>query len=381
MKHFFTPIFILVLISVQSQSLQYSTQAGDLQVGFNKNAELLGFAYFLGYESIGIETDTVEIGGIPVPKKEWHAYGYAFSQKYMDFRESENLQKAFALADHLWLNTLLQLLLQLEDAPNAWIPEGMAPSNYIGFSKSKDPEEALRNVTLFLQGFNAFYGEMDFDEYLEDSRMYYEKAMEEIIANLPGTDFIPAMESYFGKEFESYTLIPSLTIPKGMGFGLNLGEGRVFNIFGALDYQQIEDKKPLSMGFANTQELRELSIHEFGHSFVNPLVDILPESAFKQTESLFEPIREAIYQQGYNTWEACVTEHFVRSMELYMSERYDTPEAYAQLYQQYVNERHFIYIPLILEELKAADRRGGSFEDALRVSMDRLGVQTSQAGG
>ena len=372
MRHLITSILILVSISIQSQSLQYSAQVGHLQVGFNKNAELLGMAYFLGFESIGIERDTIDIGGVSVPKKDWHAYGYAFSQEYGDFRNSENLQTAFALADHLWLDVLLHLLLQLEDAPNARIPKGMDPSNYIGFSKSKDPEEALRNVTVFLKGFNAFYLEMNFDGYLEDSRVYYEKALEEIVANLPGTDFIPAMEGYFGKEFKSYTLLPSLTIPKGMGFGLNLGQGKVFNIFGALDYQRIEDKTALSMGFSNPQELRELSIHEFGHSFVNPVVDRQPKSAFTETEALFEPIREAIYQQGYNTWEACVTEHFVRSMELYMSERYDTPEAYSELYLQYLQKRQFIYIPIILEELKAVDRRGGSFEDAVSASMDRL---------
>ena len=381
MRNLFTTIVILISISLNSQTLIHSTQVGDLKIGFNKNAELLGFAYFLGYESVGIETDTMEIGGIPIPKKEWHAYGYAFSQKFADFGRSENLQTAFALADQLWLDTLLYLLLQLEDAPNARIPKDMDPSNYIGFSKSRDPEEALRNVTVFLEGFNAFYQEMDFDRYLEDSRVYYETAREEIVANLPHTKFIPLMEEYFSQEFNAYTLVPSLTIPKGMGFGLNLGDYGVFNIFGAVDYQNLENVNSLSMGFANPQKLRELSIHEFGHSFVNPIVDRKAKSALKETEHLFEPIRETIYQQGYNTWEACITEHFVRGMELYISERYDTSKAHKELFKQYVDKRQFIYIPIILEELRKADRRGGSFDDAVESSMKRLQAKTFSAGG
>lgn len=87
------------------------------------------------------------------------------------------------------------------------------------------------------------------------------------------------------------------------------------------------------MGFQNSQKLRELTIHEFGHSFVNPVVDALPDSLFEQSASLFEPIRAAINEQGYNTWHVCVIEHFVRAVELVLSERYDTPEAYQSLRQ------------------------------------------------
>ena len=372
MRHLFTITLMLISISMHSQSLLYSTQVGDLHVGFNKNAELLGFAYFLGFESMGIESDTISVNGTPIAKKDWHAYGYAFSRKYQNHLNSEQLQKAFALADHLWLNTLLDLLLQLEDVPNARIHEGLDPSAYIAFSKSRDPQEALRNVTQFLEGFNAFSREVDFDTYLQEWRPYYEKAMEEISGNLPTTDFIPAMEHYFDRSFSSYTLIPSLTIPKGMGFGLNLGNSGVFNIFGALDYQNIAEKDSLVMGFANEQELRELSIHEFGHSFVNPIFARLPEASITKTAALFEPIREAIYQQGYNTWGACLNEHFVRSAELYLSELYDTPEAYQDLYREYVESRQFIYVPLILEELKESARAGRTFEDAVTRSMNRL---------
>ena len=68
-------------------------------------------------------------------------------------------------------------------------------------------------------------------------------------------------------------------------------------------------------------------------------------------------------------------------MELYMSERHDTPEAYSELYLKYLQKRQFIYIPIILEELKKADSRGGSFEDAVRASMDRLRAQSAPARG
>ena len=64
-------------------------------------------------------------------------------------------------------------------------------------------------------------------------------------------------------------------------------------------------------------------------------------------------------------------------MELYLSELYDTPEAYQDMYREYVENRKFIYIPIILEELKESARAGRTFEDAVKRSMNQLSEKTS----
>ena len=64
-------------------------------------------------------------------------------------------------------------------------------------------------------------------------------------------------------------------------------------------------------------------IHEFGHSFVNPVVDSIPPVDISKTERLFEPIKSAMEKQGYNTWKTCLYEHFVRAGEVVIAKLLD----------------------------------------------------------
>ena len=285
---------------------------------------MLGLAYFIGFEGVDIESKTVDIGGNKIPKKDWHNYGFMIYEKYKSYATSKNLEKSFSITDHLWLDYIIAFLLQVDEAPYAKLTDKIDPSYFINFSKTKDITEAKRNVILFLEGFNAFYQEVNFDQYLKDSKMYYDKSIEEIRNALPKQDFIGTMEKFYKVEFSNYVLIPSLTIPKGMGFGASYtlhNNTYIFNVFGAFDFQSFNDANNLKMGFDNPQRLRELSVHEFGHSFVNPVVGKLPDETFTKTEGLFGPLKPKMEEQGYNTWRVCVYEHFVRAGEIFISEK------------------------------------------------------------
>lgn len=331
----------------------------NLTVAFNKNAELLGFAYFLGFEGPNIENETVVVGETEIPKSEWHNYGYRFYQKYQSYASSEHLASAFAVADHLWLDYILTLLLQVDDFPNARLLPEIKESYYINFSQTQNPEEARENVIVFLEGLNRFYTEVQFDQYLAESAKYYEAARSEVRDHLTDTDFIAAMEDFYERSFTSYTLLPSLTIPKGMGYGLQYTRHdttRIFNLFGAFIRQEFEGVDTLRMGFADSERLRELSVHEFGHSFVNPVVDGVEEELVSGTEVLFEPIQSDMSDQGYVSWQACLYEHFVRAGEVVLARKLNRDKRSGELRSWYVDGRKFIYLPVIIEELEDYER-------------------------
>ena len=63
---------ILLLTTIYSTSLLANDK---LKIEINKNVELLGLAYFIGFEGQDIEFDTVEVGGSKIAKKDWHNYG------------------------------------------------------------------------------------------------------------------------------------------------------------------------------------------------------------------------------------------------------------------------------------------------------------------
>lgn len=351
----------------------------DFDIAFHPSVELLGLAYFIGYEGVDIETKTMIVDGQEIPKKEFHTFGYQVYQQYQKYLASPHLAEAFQIADHLWLDYLLGLLLRVDPVPNATLPEDLDPVHYRSFSNTKDPEEAQELAERFLAALNAFYREIAFDQFLDKYHPKYRQALQEVRTHLPRGPVTNWMESYFKKSFAGYKLVPSLTLPKGMGFGLNNGQDTIFNVFGALDKQIINDPDTLIMGFQNSQKLRELTIHEFGHSFVNPVVNALPDSLFEQSATMFEPIRSVINEQGYNTWEACIIEHFVRAVELVLSEHYDTPKAYQNLRKAYIENRQFIYISHLRPALDRVLRGDLTFEEAVPLAMHEL-VKQSKSG-
>ena len=372
-KKLFLIGLILCCFQMMAQTL---TGTDKLKIKINKNVELLGLAYFIGFEGVDIENKTVEVDGKTIPKKDWHNYGYKIYQDYNAFAASENLAKCFSVADHLWLDYLTAFLLQVDDVPNARLTNSIKEKYYLNFSKEKNIDEAKKNVEIFLNGLNAFAEEIRFENYLTESKEYYEKSIAEIQSNLPNKSFVMAMESFYKVAFDNYLLVPSLTIPKGMGFGIkntDEGETKVYNVFGALDIQEFEARDNLNMGFANQEKIRELSVHEFGHSFVNPVVAQLPDSLFTETEHLFKPLITEMSNQGYNTWEVCVYEHFVRAGEIIIAEKLGEKEASEVLLRDYQQKRQFKYLPEILIELRKYDLgEYGSYYETVENTMKKL---------
>lgn len=382
-KYFLIPFLLLFTQSVQSQLPSSTHSKHHLTVAFNTNVELLGFAYFIGFEGTNSDTQWMEINGKKILEKDWQNYGYDFYQRYKRFSGSENLIRALTVADHLWLDAIIPLLLEVPDFPAAKLTEGISDHLILPFSVKKDKKEAIRNVEIFLEACNRFYTEVNFQQYLEQCSKYYDAALNQINKHLPDLAFIKAAESFYRQQFHHYYLVPSLTIPKGMGFGPRKtkdGRTTVYNVFGAVDYQVFKDMPHPDMGFGNESKLRELSVHEFGHSFVNPEMSKLTAESFKRSASLFKPLQQAMNDQGYNTWPACVTEHFVRAGEIAIARRMRDKKTAKRLMEEYVGEKKFVYIPQILVAIKQYEKnKNETYLDMAKRVMEQW-VNDVQAG-
>lgn len=372
----------IFFIQLSFGQLPAGHQKEKLTITFNRNVEFLGFIYFIAYEGTNSETKTLEIDGKEILEKDWQNYGYNFYLKYKRFAESKNAITAMSVAEHLWLSDFWPLLLQVQDFPQAKLDTAIEEKYYLPFSKNRDKEEAKKNVDIFLSAFNELYKEINFDKYLTESSIYYQSAINQVRQNIPSPELISFAENFYRKTFSRYILIPSLTIPKGMGFGPRLtinGETTVYNIFGATDVQNFLNTMELNMGFANQDKLRELSIHEFGHSFVNPEIQLIPDERIEITASLFEPLRSVMEDQGYNNWRTCLTEHFVRAGELVIAEKMGNISSTEKLKNEYLNTRKFIYIPIIIEELKRFDsNKSDNYQNVLNRVLSKLEREVSQ---
>ncbi|SMB99831.1 hypothetical protein SAMN00120144_2788 [Hymenobacter roseosalivarius DSM 11622] len=100
-------------------------------------------------------------------------------------------------------------------------------------------------------------------------------------------------------------------------------------------------------GFDNAEAVRNLSVHEFGHTFINPLT-VLPAVAPGLTahQALFKPIPG---QLQYRDWQTSFNEHLVRAGEVRIALALGLPEVSQQLRTAYST---WIYLPFFEAQLQ-----------------------------
>jgi hypothetical protein len=176
--------------------------------------------------------------------------------------------------------------------------------------------------------------------------MWYVRALEEINKIKPENKWIEALEDFYEQQFLEYKIVPSLTFWSGPGFGFSKSEER-----GAKAYFVLG---PFTDDFRFDAEdrLKTLAIHEFGHSFVNHLLEVACSDLIDETRLLFDPISEAMGPQGYNEWNTCVNEHFVRAGEVLIPELMGNMSMSKSALKWNVEGREFIYLPFIVDRLR-----------------------------
>jgi len=170
----------------------------------------------------------------------------------------------------------------------------------------------------FVGALRDFARETRFMEFFKEHGGFYSQVLSGVKKPLADLNIVGVLEEYFGKEFrQSYTVI---LVPLFQG---NYGP-RVRQAEGTYAFYSICGNHGVSaLGlplFGSAERFRHLLWHEFGHSFVNPLVEKHREQLTKYA-SLHKPIAEAMKQQAYGDWETCVKEHIVRAVTVRLTIR------------------------------------------------------------
>lgn len=381
MKHVLLVCACCVLISqfTFAQPFQSDARGKEIGVQFYKNIEFLGFTFFMGYLGPQYEQDSTPMPN-GIKKQDWFAYDFALYHKYRSFAGNPDLAIIARFAEQHEGFSLGRLLVHLDDFPRAVIRNDIEAQYLQPFLDGvKDTAAKMKEVVAFVEAANRLYKAVDFDAYFRQHARYYEQALKEIGSVLPEARLVTTMEKFYRQQFHRYMLIPSLTIPAGMGFGINYttaGKTTIINLFGPFARQRLTDTTSLNMGFADEDHIRELSTHEFGHSFSNPAVARIPQQLIEETAHLFGPVKEAMENQGYNTWRSCVFEYFVRAGEVVVARKLGKHEAAARLQKQYIQDRKFVYLPLVIEELEKYDSDPRvTYQQAVVNAMERLKQQ------
>jgi hypothetical protein len=321
-------------------------QQPQIQVAFSPNLELLSLCnLLLQYDDLAAIPDSqaVRIAGQRTKVKDLYALNLKMAAPFKPFAASPHLAVIKKYFDQSFYLHYANFVLSLHDFPKA----SFQANNPFGhqFASAADAQQ-------FVSACNAFYREIGFDAFLRQRQPYYTAMLAEVTSNLPPPAFLTEMEHFYGQPSATYRLYPSLTMSFSSGFAVG-GDHVIGNVFGSfMPPANVTDEAALRLGFADRQALRAVCVHEFGHSFVNPAIDQVSAQVLAASTSCFMPIREQMAAQGYNEWKICLYEHFTRAGEVLTARLVDDPRKAQELLEDNVQQRHFKYLPQIVEQLQ-----------------------------
>lgn len=163
------------------------------------------------------------------------------------------------------------------------------------------------NLNDFAGKLREFYQSSGFVDFYNDHKTFYDKTATLIFNTLGDNNYVDIMEDYYGETKHKYIIIPvPIFTSEGYGPKIDFPEGQyVYSIIGA---SGLRDDIPT---FGNESYFKHIVLHEFGHSFVNPVTAEYINEIY-QSDELFDPIKTQMEDQAYGTWHTCVNEHLVR---------------------------------------------------------------------
>lgn len=307
----------LFIIQFNSQSQQ------KVSINFNKNIELYGYI--------------IELVD-PADNDPNHRISKIIHQ-YPEDAQLESLGKLLEIAGNINYSTLTHLMYYLPKLP---LTESFTFSDKIFKVLGYNSEQEKLKINALVNHLNSFYKTSNFEKVWNNLSQERKKVLQLLNKNSPSEKLFLKMERFYHKEFKSYQIVPSLTLwPAGFGVNDFLKNQANF-IFGPL-------KK--NYEFNHKQDYLNLTIHEFGHSFVNEVV-LENTISIKETKNLFIPIKDNMTKQGYSDWTTCLIEHFVRAGEVIINEKLGNSAESASLLKKYIQDKKYIYLSFIVNKLK-----------------------------
>lgn len=237
-------------------------------------------------------------------------------------------------------------MLFLTNTPNLVLRDDVDKSDFI-YNVCMQRAGGEKNFLKFVEALNDFCIDTNFYDFYNDHLDYYNNIIDNTINGLEDIDYVNQVQDYYGKKQNGFNIVLN-----GMLYANNYGpriqklDGS-YDLFAILGSSGIESDLPI---FNDEIYFKYIVRHEFGHSFVNYLTDENIDEVNK-CEKLFEPIKEAMDKQAYNTWETSLNEHIVRSVVVRITETYGSKKE-ADEYLKMDQSNSFIYEDDIIEILK-----------------------------
>jgi len=201
------------------------------------------------------------------------------------------------------------------------------------------------NLNKMVELMNRFVEESGFMKFWQDNQPFYTEFIERIKRQIPFEKYTHLMEDFYGEKKGDFVFLP-VPLFHGGGYGgqLETEKGKIAHYFGGP--HEVKDGFPVY----SVPHLRTLVFHEFGHSFVNPVVYDNGEELDKYKE-FYEVMRKTMQSMAYGDWLTVCHEHLVRTGEPFLLRAAGFPEESEENYKNNLS-RGFKILPFFTEKME-----------------------------
>lgn len=222
---------------------------------------------------------------------------------------------------------------------------------------SLDNRWGKENSIVFLKLLNKFYLDSKFHEFFINHNALYNSAENNFNKTVNPID-IEWFRDFFGlKSNVNFNLIISLTNGSfyyGPKVQYNNGKNEIFAIIGSYETDSL--KQPIY-----SKDLESTIIHEFNHSFCNPLIDSFYNEMSRQSDKFLRQSLEKFNQQYYGTPKIILYEILVRACVINYYQKNGTNEVLIKHLISDEENMGFLWIEDLVNSLSTYEKNRDKF--------------------
>lgn len=273
---------------------------------------------------------------------------------FAPFRESELVKYAHKLGktNGVSFDAVMSMAGNIEIKDSIMLKQNLKEN-------SLDKRWGKTDAEKFIRLLNRFYVETKFHEFFENHKSLYTVAETNFGRILSQVDFTWFQTFYGGKPAEGFNLIISL-VNGGGNYGVkamyNDGREDIYAIMGSWKTDSLGQP-------VYTKDVIGTIIHEYNHSFCNPLIDAYYKQMEKVAEKFWKLEKNVLERQAYGTAKTMCYEILVRACVIKYYEK-------AKLSQEDVNRmivaeksRGFLWINYLVDELSVYEGKRDKYPE------------------
>lgn len=157
----------------------------------------------------------------------------------------------------------------------------------------------------------------DFEGFFEAHRDFYDSIVQEVAAKFQGQKLIHTLTGFFGWDLASYQVVLAPGMYPGGGYGLRIPTDDSFHSYEIIRVGGIKDSRPY---FGSAEDIYDLALHEFAHSYVNPLVEQYT-AEIESIRPLYQQIESRLTRNVTRDWQVKFIEQVIHAFQLFVQQR------------------------------------------------------------